>query len=105
MHSLRRHMTILERRKLREEILAKELARAHRQAARAGLTMKCEYAMRLTGSDPAGARRLHADCKGEEPPRGAGCLCFVTTSSVRAWSPVTSEVLFYAEQLLGTSLR
>jgi hypothetical protein len=67
MRRLRRHMTILERRKLREEILARELALAHQRASEAGLTLRCQDAMRLTGVQ-------HASCEAEDPG-GAGCLC------------------------------
>ncbi len=96
MRKLRRHMTILERRKLREEILARELQQAHRRADEAGLTMKCSMAMRLTGSRPEEARRLHASCTAEEPPNGTGCLCHhhdVITGSVETGTMIGTAVI------------
>lgn len=65
----------MERRRLREEILARQLQKAHRIAANSRLSLTCQDAMKLTGSKPEYARHLHAACKGEEPPQGSGCLC------------------------------
>jgi hypothetical protein len=72
---MKRGMTILERRKLRAEILEKEMARAYERAQGAGLTLVCRDAMRVTGSDPGMARGLHARCVGESSLTGGGCLC------------------------------
>jgi hypothetical protein len=67
-------MTILQRRQLREEILARELERAHARARRTWLTGACWSAMEATRSNSARARGLHGACGGEEL-HGDGCLC------------------------------
>ena len=71
---MRRGMTIIARRKLREEILEKETARAYERAQEAGRTLRCRDAMRAMASDPALARSQHSMCQGEEV-MGSGCLC------------------------------
>lgn len=68
-------MTIHQRRKYREEVLARELERAYRQAAIYHLTISCRNAMAVAGQDPARARELHQSCIGEEWGH-PGCLCY-----------------------------
>jgi hypothetical protein len=67
-------MTILERDKLRAEVLKRHLDLAYVRAAEYGLSGPCREAMHLTGSEPGRARELHAACGGEDP-MGLGCLC------------------------------
>lgn len=74
MKRLRRGMTVLDRQKLREEVIRAELQRAYERAARYGLSMRCARAMLMTGGDPELVRAEHGRCRGEEPG-GAGCLC------------------------------
>lgn len=86
-------MTIHERRKWREQVLAEELARAHRRAGFKRLTPSCIVAMELTGSKPAEARELHRSCKEEEPGgKGCACLCHdVITGEVSAGDLIPVE--------------
>lgn len=74
MTSFKQGMTITQRRRLREEILARHLEKAREEAARARLTLTCRNAMYYTSRDPAEAVRFHARCKAEERG-GTGCLC------------------------------
>lgn len=67
-------MTILERRRYREDLLVKEIALAYRRVNVYRLSVPCSDAMVATGSDPARARALHASCRGEDPGQ-PGCLC------------------------------
>lgn len=67
-------MTVLDRDKLRREVLERQLALAYRRAAEYGLSTQCRLAMEVTGKDPGKARELHDACRGEEIG-GIGCLC------------------------------
>lgn len=70
----KRGMTVLDRRLLREDVMVREIALAHKRAREYRLTPVCREAMAETGSHPVLARRLHGSCKGEDPA-GTGCLC------------------------------
>lgn len=74
MTRFRRGMTVLDRRKLREELLQREVERAYRRAFTRHVSPSCVNAMDVTGSEPATARSLHAACWGEHP-NSVGCLC------------------------------
>jgi hypothetical protein len=69
-------MTILERRKYRDEVLQRELARAVARAEGCHLSYPCRKAMDLSraGVAPGVARQFHASCEDEEAG-GKGCLC------------------------------
>jgi hypothetical protein len=70
---LRRGLTVLERDKLRAEILERQMRLAVTRAAEYGLTGMCREAMRLAeAGERSGA--LHRSC-GAEEPGGLGCLC------------------------------
>jgi hypothetical protein len=73
--TFRRGMTIEQRRKLREEILQRQLERARRTAENSRLSPRCQDAMRLAVSGSPEAAAAHARCEGESSPTGAGCLC------------------------------
>lgn len=68
---LRRGMTVLERQKLREEILQAFLDRARKQAGEAGRSVTCIRGMQSHGKTAA---YLHGRCVGEVQPN-SGCLC------------------------------
>jgi hypothetical protein len=64
-------MTVLDRQKMREEILDAELDRARERAAKVGRTLTCNQGMMAWG---ALAAEMHGSCTGEDLG-GAGCLC------------------------------
>lgn len=64
-------MTVLERQKLRQEIMQTFLDNAKVQASQAGRSLTCIRGMQAWGETAAG---LHGACRGEEPGNG-GCLC------------------------------
>lgn len=70
----RQGMTVLARRKYRDQVLQRELDHAYARAARWRLSHHCHRAMVATGSDPEYARLQHSMCQDEEPGR-PGCLC------------------------------
>ena len=71
MMSLRRGMTLLQRQRLREQVLERQLKIAYERAARYGLSGACAKAMDAVGEE---ARELHETCSAELPG-GLGCLC------------------------------
>lgn len=74
MKPFRRGMTVLERQKLREQVLAQHLRVAQQRAAEYGLTVRCREAMKAAADrDSARAKALHSSCHGEDT--GTGCLC------------------------------
>lgn len=71
----RRGMTVLERRKYRDEVIKRELEAAYHRASVHRMSETCRRAMATTRSaNPELARELHEKCRAEEPG-GPGCLC------------------------------
>lgn len=75
MLRFRRHMSVVDRRRLREEVMQRELRVAQRRALLYKLSETCTLAMGLIlDGQPEKAADVHYQCH-EEELGGAGCLC------------------------------
>ena len=75
MKKLKRGMLLLDRQRLREKVMERQLKLAVERATGYGLSQTCRRAMAmgLAGCTDRAAV-LHAECQAEEPG-GTGCLC------------------------------